>query len=252
VAEVAVQEEATATMTPQGAWMLLGGIVILYLYDSALLLFHNELVLIARRGGWRVSGGSGLELAGRHVFLPLPFAPHQPLFRLSWPEQGVPAAQTSVARFRRVAKALSAVAPWTQLLMALFVLGLPCALFVARSYAALLACLVAIYSVIGMTLLQVYRHRRALQLDRRAMAFIASDALLCAPFALNIVRKISLRLHSDVDLRAEAATWPSAAQDDLRKLMHERIRITQGFLDPDSAAYRQLDVYLNHFEDSAP
>jgi hypothetical protein len=31
--------------------LLLGGVVALYLYDSALLLYHNDLVLIVRRNG---------------------------------------------------------------------------------------------------------------------------------------------------------------------------------------------------------
>ena len=173
--------------------LLLGGVVVLYLYDSALLLYHNEIVVIGGRKGCRVSGGSSFEFRGRRVFLPLPLCPHQPLFRLSWPEDGVFEGRTQTLRYRRTRMALAALAPWMWLLLILFVAGLPYALFVSRDVAALLMWIVAVYSVILATLAQVYVSRKALHLSARAVASLAMDALLCVPFALNIVRKIGLR-----------------------------------------------------------
>ncbi|GLQ48226.1 hypothetical protein GCM10007862_32770 [Dyella lipolytica] len=229
--------------------LLLGGVVALYLYDSALLLYHNEVILISSRRGCRISGGSAFELGGRYVFLPLPLFPHQPLFRLTWPQQGVFDGSVQPVRFHRVRVALEVIAPWTLLLLALFVVGLPYVLFVSRNATALLAWLAVVYAVIVVTLMQVYRYRKALNLSSRAVAAIALDAVLCAPFALNVIRKIGLRQRVDVDLRTVAATMlPAPALHDLTGILRERIKTSLGFVDPDTAASRALDAYLNYFE----
>ena len=229
--------------------LLLGGVVVLYLYDSALLLYHNELVLVGRRGGWRVSGGSAFELSGRHVFLPQPFCPHQSLFRLNWPEQGMVEGNAKPVRSHRVFVALELIAPWTLLLLVLFVVGLPYALFASHDTAGLLAWIVAVYVVIIAMLLHVYRYRKALNLSGRAVAAIALDALLCAPFALNVVRKISLRQRFDADLRAVAATMlPLPALHDLTAILRDRIKVSLGFVEPGTAESQALDAYLNYFE----
>jgi hypothetical protein len=229
--------------------LLLGGVVVLYLYDSALLLYHNEIVLIGTRSGYRVSAGSGFEFGGRHVFLPQPLLPHQTLFRLSWPRQGVYASDTQPVRFHRVRVALAAVSPWACLLLLLFAVGLPYVLFVSGRVEALLAWIAAVYAVIVMTMVQVYRYRKALNLQRRAVAAIALDALLCAPFALNIVRKIGLRQHFQVDLRTVAKTvLPPLTIQELITIMRERIHTSLGFLEPGEADFRTLAAYLADFE----
>ncbi|MBE1159419.1 hypothetical protein [Dyella acidiphila] len=229
--------------------LLLGGVVALYLYDSALLLYHNEIVLIGAGGSYRVSAGSGLELGGRHVLLPSPWLPHQPLFRLSWPQQGVYAHEPQSMRNRRVRIGLTAVAPWVLVLLILFGAGLPCVLFVSGRLDVLLAWITLVYAVIVLALLQVYRHRKALNLSGRAVAAIALDALLCAPFALNIVRKIGLRQKLDVDLRTVAKSLPAPALAELTVILRQRIHTSLGFVEPGDAATHTLTAYLAAFEE---
>lgn len=231
-----------------GLW-LLGGVVALYLYDSALLLFHNEIVLVGERHGYGVSAGSGFELGGRHVFLPSPFCPHQPVFRVSWPQHGLLTESVPTVRVRRVRVALAAIAYWMILLLMLFAVALPYVLLVARDVQLLLMWIGAVYATIAMILLHVYRHRKALNLSRRAVAAIALDALLCIPFALNTVRKIGLRQHFDVDLRAAASSMLSDdARNQLLVILRQRIHTSLGFVESDEAASRALTAYLNDFE----
>jgi hypothetical protein len=240
-------------MTWQDGLLLLGGVIAFYLYDSALLLYHNEIVLIGVGRGYRVSAGSGFELGGRHVFLPQPWLPHQTLFRVSWPQQGVYAGNMQGIRFNRVRIALTVISPWTLLLLLLFVAGLPYVLFVSGRVETLLAWIVAVYAVIGMTLVQVYRYRRALNLAPRAVAAIAFDALLCAPFALNIVRKIGLRQHFELDLRMVArSVLPVAAIHELTAILRERIHTSLGFVESDGPDARALRAYLDDFEGLHP
>lgn len=229
--------------------LLLGGVVVLYLYDSALLLYHNEVVVIGGRRGCRVSGGSSFEFSGRRVFLPLPLCPHQPLFRLNWPERGVFEGDVPPLRYRRTRLALAALAPWMLLLLILFLAGLPYALFVSREVTTLLVWIVAVYAVIIAILAKVYVSRKALNLSGRAIASLALDSLLCAPFALNLVRKIGLQQRFDGDLRTVAATMLSPlALQDLTGILRERIAISLGFVEPQSAESRALDDYLHYFE----
>ncbi|GLQ99448.1 hypothetical protein [Dyella mobilis] len=240
-------------MTLHDGLLLLGVVVALYLYDSALLLYHNEVLLIATSRGYRVSAGSGIELGGRHVFVPAPFSPHRIAFRLSWPGQGVYAGAGQALRFRRVRIASAALAPWIFSLLALFAIGLPYVLFVSGNVEALLAWAAAVYAVILVTLWQVYRLRKALNMSRRAVLAIALDALLCAPFALNIVRKIGLRQQSDVDLRVLASTaLSSAALDELTAILRQRIQASLHFIEPDDAQARALGAYLAYFEGLRP
>jgi hypothetical protein len=246
--EEPLQEEA-GSMTLHDGLLLLGGVVTLYLYDSVLLLYHNEMVLVGAGRSCRISAGSDIELGGRHVFVPSPLLPHRTLFRVSWPQQGNYAGAAQVMRFRRVRIALAVVAPWVLSLLLLFVVGLPCVLFVSGSATALLVWVVLVYAVILMALVQVYRFRKALNLSRRAVLAIALDSLLCAPFALNIVRKIGLRQHLDVDLRVVAKTVLSPpALNELVAILRQRIHISLGFIEPDGEVARALGAYLNYFE----
>jgi len=230
-------------------WVLMAGVLGLYLYDAALLLFHDEVVLEARRRGFVVSGGSSLELGGRHLFMPNPCCPHRVLLRLAWSGTASPLQRV---RWQRVGFTLAALAPWTWLLLGLFFVGLPCALWFG-SHAVLLGWLLLTYLVIVVMLAQVYRRRKALNLSARAVLALAFDALLCAPFALNIVRKISLRQQAVPDLRRAAASMLTPAQQaTLLDLLRGRIRTSLDFVEPGSAASDSLQACLTHFEDNTP
>jgi hypothetical protein len=231
-------------------WMLMGAVLGLYLYDAALLLFHNEVVLEVRRRDFVVSGGSALEFGGRHLFLPNPCCPHRVLLRLAWSAAASPPRQR--ARWQRARLTLVTLAPWTWLLLGLFFVGLPGALWLG-THVVLLGWLLSTYLVIVAMLVQVYRCRKALNLSARAVLALAFDALLCAPFALNIVRKISLRQEAVPDLRRAASSLLSPIQQTvLLGLLRERIRTSLDFVEPGSAASNSLRACLKHFEDSAP
>ncbi|WP_426688177.1 hypothetical protein [Rhodanobacter ginsengiterrae] len=227
-------------------WLMVA-VVGLYLYDSALLLLHDEVVLEARRRGYGVSGGSAMEFGGRHLFLPNPLLPHRALARLSWPQGGSPAWRAT--RWKRARLALSIIAPWTWWLLGLFFVVLPCALWFGTDV-MLLAWLLLTYGSIAAMLAQVFRHRKALGLAPRAVLALALDALLCAPFALNIVRKISLRQASAATLHGFAtSTLSPVERATLASLLRERIRVSLDHLEPGSAAGEALRAYLDPYKD---
>lgn len=227
--------------------LLMLAIACLYLYDSALFLFHNEVVLEAGGRGYIVSTGLVMELRGRHLFLPNPCLPHRAMARLSWPDGGSP--DWRPASWNRSRLALRAIAPWTWWLLGLFFVALPLALGLGGEVTLLIWLVLTYLSIVAM-LVQVYRHRAALGLAPRAVLALAFDALLCAPFALNMVRKISLRQAEAASLQGFASSMLSVdEQATLIGVLDDRIRTSLDHVEPDSEASKILSAYLNRYRD---
>src|SRR5262249_35155737 len=62
------------------------GAIAFYLYDSAMLLYGNELVFLKRGGRWRATGGLEGYIGSRRLCLPALFRPWVLLFRVLWKE----------------------------------------------------------------------------------------------------------------------------------------------------------------------
>lgn len=171
----------------------------LYLYDSAVLLHINEGVMTPRRGGWRVRfGSSRFIVRGRQLYLPSPFLPHRPGFRLLWdldppPPEGPGAWEARRQLFRPVAPLVCAMA------VALFGL-LPLGLFSVLGDWALLLAIATLYGSIAGALAWIVMRRKQLGLGARRLAGLAFELLACPPFAVNVVRRVAVEMPLDADL----------------------------------------------------
>lgn len=213
-----------------GVPALLGGIVLMYLYDSALLIYHDEVAFETRRRGALVAGGLMLELGGRHLFVPNPLTPWRPLHRLSWLREPPPAAMPAGAGLGRLQVRLAVLMPWSALLFALFSIGLPACLWMQGGAAALLGWLIATYATILGSLGVAYAYRRRLGITGRQVVALARDALLCPPFAINLLRKVSLEQSARLDLRAVMASALAAnATIALARMVEARIATCLSF-----------------------
>lgn len=235
---------------------LIGGAVLMYLYDAALLLYHEEVAFETRRRGTPVAGGLMLELGGRQLFLPNPLTPWRPLYRLGWTLQTRPAPRRrGTASPARLAVRLSVLVPWVGLLSALFAVGLPACLWPGHGAEALLGWMAATYATILATLGVAYAHRRRLGLTGGQIGALARDALLCPPFALNLLRKVSLEQGRGLDLRIVLAGSPAShATTVLARAVQARIVTSLTFAQPggeeEQALYRAQEVY-GRFSDDA-
>jgi hypothetical protein len=237
-------------MLAHDQWLLMLAIACLYIYDSSLLLFHNELVMESIGDRYVVSGGCNMELRGRHVFVPNPLLPHRALARLSWPQES--ASPWRPSRWKRSRLALRVIAPWTWILWATFFVALPLLLFVGTSVSLLIWLVVTYLTILGM-MWQTWRLRKVLGLTTRDVWALALDAALCAPFAMNLVRKISIRQSSPTNLHSFADSLLD--RDDhasLVALLRERIGISLVHVDPDSEANSTLNSYLDRFKEKSP
>ena len=176
---------------PSTEALLMGAVVALYLYDSVVLLHCNEALLYpVGRSGWALRFGSHrFQWRGREVFLPNPLTPHRPLYRVLWSYGASSDVQCTVSEWRRGDRGL-AVSIWAMAL-ALWLL-LPLGLFSRWGDVSILAALIVFYAFALLALASLWRRRVALSLARGPLLRLAFESLTCPPFALNLIRHVSL------------------------------------------------------------
>ena len=168
------------------------GAIGLYLFDSLLLMYSNELLFVRTSGQWDFTRGSALLIAGRRLYLPNPFTPHIPQFRVRWSETD---PRRDTERQEELQPFMRALRPVQVLVMALLLLllVLPVVLYVYGTGLELLVLMACFYLVVLAMLGTIFAHRRSLRLTGRSFAAVAFDSLACGPFAVNAVRKLCMR-----------------------------------------------------------
>lgn len=178
-------------------------ICILYLYDAALGLQADEGLLRRARKTWHAQlATQGFELRRAYLLWPPVLLPHQPVYRLGWNPAHIqlPGESQSVQELTRHAASFAPFVLPLYLLALLLFAALPVAFFVLHSETAQLVALVLIYlNTLWLALLCV-RHGRQGHTETKTARSIAIQLLLCPPFALNTVRKLSLAYTPACDL----------------------------------------------------
>jgi hypothetical protein len=178
-------------MPPQEEVLLMILVVALYLYDSAMLLYCNEGILVPAGKGWKVRFGfREPRIRGKELFIPAPWLPHRPMFRLAWRFEGTspPAGMEDWQARRKVPLPMTALV-WSMAL-ALFLM-LPLGFFTALGHGMLLAAVVLLYLSIVSMLAFLWLNRDGMNMTRKQVGKYAFEYLTCPPFALNAIRTIS-------------------------------------------------------------
>ncbi len=178
-------------MTSFEVWLPLGALA-LYLFDSTQWLYANELIFLHGGGKWRCAQIPAFLVSGRRVYFPNPLAPATPLFKVRWSESD---QRHELEDARELGRFFQALRPVQYLVNTLLVilLVLPVELLLYGTGVELLVVMALFYLVILVALVVIYRRRGELRLTGRAFAALCFDALACAPFAINLVRKLALR-----------------------------------------------------------
>jgi hypothetical protein len=211
-------------MTPTELWLPLGAIAF-HLYDATQALWHNE-VLFERAGArWRFVADSPVRRWGRRMVLPNPFTPQRPLFRVAWSTSDTRhASDADLAPFFRALRPLGVIC---QLLMVMLLALWPLC-WILGAGLTVLALFAAYYGLVIVALVLVFRRRGALSLDTRGFWSLAFDVLACAPFAINIVRRLSLRLGiAGNPLQFAARHFDDATRTALDTLVRSRLAETR-------------------------
>jgi hypothetical protein len=207
-------------MTPTELWLPIGAAAF-YLYDSCSLLWQNELVY-TRGLRWQVQGGTPLRMAGRRVFLPNPLLPWRPQFLVRWSVQDGRADAGD--EYAALLQALRPVGAINQLQLVML-LALPLVSWMLGTGIVLLAMFALFYLFTFAALTLTWRRRKQLALPNGAYWLLVLDALACAPFAVNLTRKISLRHGIAGDpLRFAARHLDPAARQAVLHVIAARLR----------------------------
>jgi hypothetical protein len=164
--------------------------VLLYVYDSALLLYVNEGTLTPTGKGWSIkTGDSGFTIRGKNLVFPNLLLPHRPVFRLLW-NYKEPLTTTPVA-WDAERSLYKTFVPMVYGMAAVLFFTLPAVLFFNRSNIALLTCLALIYINAALTGIALFTSRKQLGLTKGKCWSIFLECLLCPPLNINVIRKIS-------------------------------------------------------------
>jgi len=205
-------------------------VVALYLYDSMMLLYCNEGILVPGRKIWTVRlGFHEPRIRRKELFIAPPWLLHRPMFRLSWPFEGNPvqAAPEDWQARRKVPLPMIALV-WS-MAVALFVM-LPLGFFTTLGHGMLLAAVVLLYLSIVALLAYMGFHRNDLKVTGKQVGKYAFEFLTCPPFALNAIRTVSLSQPIGEDLVTAARRlqdpdrW-AATREQLELRLDEEIEI---------------------------
>lgn len=174
-------------------WLVLG-IIGFYLFDSAMLLFSNELIFIEKKGKWIFAcPESRWQLMRKIPYLPNPLTPGKALFRVSWLLSKTDEQQESREALKRFLNAFNPLRLMTSALFILLMIGIPIVLFIFGTGLGFLLLIGLIYLIIVIMLTLIYRQKETFGVSGNVIAKLAFDSLACPPFALNLIRKITLR-----------------------------------------------------------
>ncbi len=215
-------------IAPEAQVML--AICAFYGYDACIPLAADAGLLRRSRAGWHgLLAAQGFEVRWAYLAWPALLLPHQPVYMLRWDPARVhlPGDAQAVDRLRAHAASLTGFAlPLYGLGAALFVL-LPAALFLWPIEAAQLGCVALIYGFALWIALLARRHGRRGHTPMPTARSVAVQAILCPPFALNAVRKLSAAHSPACDwLQAAHALLAPEAWRDLAK--HAQAAIEAG------------------------
>ncbi len=168
------------------------GAIALYLFDSVLLLYSNEVLFVRSRRRWSFVMSSPLFVSGRRLCFVNPLTPAAAQFRVRWSENDT---RQEEERIEAVQEFLAVLRPLQYLVTVLLtlLLALPVELYLFGTGLELLVLMACFYGVILVALVYIYLRRKALGLSGRSFAALAFDALACAPFAINLVRKLGMQ-----------------------------------------------------------
>jgi hypothetical protein len=172
---------------------LLALAALFYFYDSSVLLYSNEVILICDSGqrwsattGWR-----GFVFAGRSLCVLNPLTPYRPSFRLHWEFDRLEYEGKDLTWSNR-AQEFKSIGPLNLTAgIALFFL-LPLGMFTELGRYAVISAVSLLYGSILLALLQLRRKGILAAFGVQHFWGFAFECIACPPFAVNMVRRITL------------------------------------------------------------
>lgn len=231
---------------PHEAWLSIGALAF-YVGDSMVLLYADQVLLERAGGRWWPRRGSSMLIAGRRPCLPNPLTPHRPLLQLSLERLlGDAGEAVDVQPFL---PALLELRWLTLTLLGLFFL-MPAVLYVTGTGAIFLGWMACAYAAVFTIAAVVWRRRDALGLTRLEAAKLGFEAIACAPFAINMVRRVTKRLKNP-DLMGIRQLLDAESFQLLCETVDRMLEDRMQELTPDEPAAARLAIYRTRLHPGA-
>jgi len=132
------------------------------------------------------------------LYLPNPLLPTRPIYRLSWEFEGEASTRSPARQLvRQQPQQALVLLIWNHFWLSFIVL--PLVLFTPMGDMAVLFAFALIYANVVLIALALCWRRQALGLSPKELASIVLEMAMCPPFALNLIRSLSLRVRVDED-----------------------------------------------------
>jgi hypothetical protein len=236
----------------------------LYVYESSVLLFCNQAVLSpVRAKGWQVQFGlKHLSIRGKELCFAQILMPWRPLFVLTWRfENSEPSQQESKSEIEPpeattratwqppTATSYQILIPLVWWLSGATFIVLPLGLFTSLGDTAVLSAGGMLYLGILILLLVLWRYRSHFQLSKKEVLSLGFEYVICPPFALNIIRRLSLKIKIEDDLEPIAHSLQSPQAWLLTcDLMLERLDDQIAYETQDTTRYASLLLHRQKLE----
>ena len=197
--------------------VIMGTICLIYIYDSTYLLYRNEAIVIAKfRNRFAIKLGSpSYTLFGRCVYIPNPLFAHRPIYRILW-DAGNTGASLGSSCINEIGKfKLLKLAPCMWLMLfASFVL-LPIGFYVSHGLYLVIGVVVYFYLTIILLIVFLAIDKKILGINTIHFIGICFESLVCAPCALNIIKKSASanRVRADLIQLSRGLLSPSNLAD---------------------------------------
>lgn len=215
------------------------------MWDSVILLYNNEFILIRDKYSWRLVKEYLQEVSGRRFYVPNPFFPMRVIFRGIWVVEITPVVEEQGASVDHFYQALRSFNSYVTALWCMLFVVLPIVLFILHADSIyLLIFMLVIYSLVALLGGRIHRFRGALELSDKDVFSLCLEALLCPPFAVNLIRKIALRR----GIKGDVVCYMSRCMDvnefaALIAQIGERIDMVLAIKDEDDPEAKQLIAY---------
>lgn len=173
--------------------LLIIAIIAFYLFDSAILLYSNEVLLTESSGKWKLlCPNNNIFILNKLFYMPNPLIPINPLFRLYWTNMEAESEFISNNLLNNFIRVLIPLKLLTAILFSFLIFGVPIILTKFGSRHEFIILLIAIYANILSIIIYIGLNRGKFNLSLKKYIFIIFESFVCAPYAINLVRKLSL------------------------------------------------------------
>lgn len=184
-------------------YLFIMSLVGLYLYDSAILCFYNNIFICKgiRKHFKYQCISLNFSFGKKFVLMPSLIFPYQLLFKGHWQlhNRSITNLDQDLLNIKKITQLLKPLQFINIILFIATILLLPVFIILEFSYLLLALLIFGIYLLNLLNFTYIVLKRKSLHLSKRHLFQFLLDVLFCPPFSLNILRKISLNyaIHTD-------------------------------------------------------